>query len=172
MADRSCRSPLYLFQVVDVFVEVGVQDTGRVFESWTNHESVGSCLHRGGAITEVSADKSKSSVGIVYRIRDLLPPCEIFTDGKSQVFATVYYFQCLSMVLIAGIEYSSPAGVDPDYSTYLRVELHLPGCFPFLQSRHVEEGPNLALKSCVYTGENRRRRVWHPSVSSTPAGHL
>ena len=55
--DKSCPSPLYLFQILDFFVVVGVSDSRKVFKSWANHGSIGSCLHKGRAITEVFADK-------------------------------------------------------------------------------------------------------------------
>ena len=103
--DKSCRSPLYLFQAVDFFIVVGVPDSGRVFKSWANHGSVCSCLHRGRAIAKVSPDKSKGFVGLVYSVINVLPPGEIFTDGNSQVLAAVNYFQCVSMDLIVGIDY-------------------------------------------------------------------
>ena len=122
----------------------GVPDSGRVFKSRANHGSVCSCLHRGRAIAKVSLDKSKGFVGLVYSIINVLPPGEIFTDGNSQVLAAVNYFQCVSMDLIVGIDYSSPVRVDPEYGTFLRVELHLLGCFPSLQGCQV-----LLKKSCV-----------------------
>ena len=106
--DKSCCSPLNLFQAVDFFIVVGVPDSGKVFRSWANHGSVCSCLHRGRAIANVSPDKSKGFVGLVYSVINVLPPGEIFTDGNSQVLAAVNYFQCVSVDLIVGIDYSSP----------------------------------------------------------------
>ena len=106
--EKSCRSQLYLFQAVDFFVVVGVPDSGRVFKSWANQGSVGSCLHRSGAISKVSPDKSKGFVGFVYGIINVLPTGEIFTDDNSQVIAAVNYFQCVSMDPIVGFDYSSP----------------------------------------------------------------
>ena len=103
--DKSCRSPLYLFQAVDFFIVVGVPDSGRVFKSWANHGSVYSCLHRGRAIAKVSTNKSKGFVGLVYSVVNVLLPGEISTDGNTQVLAAVNYFQCVSMDLIFGIDY-------------------------------------------------------------------
>ena len=40
--NESSGSALYLFQVVDVSVMVGVSDSGRVFQSWAYHSDVGS----------------------------------------------------------------------------------------------------------------------------------
>ena len=92
--DKSCRSPLYLFQAVDFFIVVGVPDSGRVFKSWANHGSVCSCLHRGRAIAKVSPDKSKGFVGLVYSVINVLPPGEIFTDGNSLVKRYMQIFMC------------------------------------------------------------------------------
>ena len=35
--DESSSSVLYLFKVVDIFVMVGVPDSGRIFDSWAYH---------------------------------------------------------------------------------------------------------------------------------------
>ena len=40
--NESSGSALYLFQVVDISAMVGVPDSGRVFQSWAYHSSVGS----------------------------------------------------------------------------------------------------------------------------------
>ena len=54
-------------------------------------------------------------------------------NAPKYVLDADYYFRCVSMDLIASIDYSSPVWVDPEYSTFLRMELQLPGCFPSLQ---------------------------------------
>ena len=49
-----------------------------------------------------------------------------------KIFATVHHFQGMAAYLVAGIDKSPSVWVDPYDSTFLRDELHLPGCFPFL----------------------------------------
>ena len=62
----------------------------------------------------------------------MLPPGEVFADGDSKIFATVYHFQGVTVDLVAGVDYLSSVRVDPYNCTLLWVKLHLPGCFPFL----------------------------------------
>ena len=63
----------------------------------------------------------------------MFSPVKSFTDGNSKILATVHHFQGMAVYLVAGIDLSPSVWVDPYDSTFLRVELHLQGCFPFLQ---------------------------------------
>ena len=62
------------------------------------------------------------------------PLDEIFTDGYSKILTAVYYTQCMSMDLVDGVDYLSPVWVNPDFSTFLLVELHLSHSFSSPQS--------------------------------------
>ena len=75
-------------------------------------------------------------VALVHSVVNMFSPDKIFTDGDSKNFATVHHFQGIAVYLVPGIDKSPSVWVDPYDSTFLRSELHLPGCF---LSNHTSE---------------------------------
>ena len=55
-------------------------------------------------MTQISPDKSKGLVGLVYSVVNMFSPGKSFTDGNSKIFATVHHFQGMSVYLVAGID--------------------------------------------------------------------
>ena len=60
-------------------------------------------------------------------------PAEAVADGNAEIFPAVDHFQCLTVAAVCSLYLVVLVGNDADDLTFLRVELHLPCLFPFLQ---------------------------------------
>ena len=58
---------------------------------------------------------------------------EVVADGNAEIFPTVEHFQCLTVEAVCSLYLVALVGNDADDLAFLRVELHLPRLFPFLQ---------------------------------------
>ena len=60
--------------------------------SWTYHGRIGSRLHLGCTLAEITPDKTKCPVNLGSSVFNMFPPSHVFTDGNTKVLAAVDYF--------------------------------------------------------------------------------